>query len=345
MTFLEGVVRDASVDPADRYAAGAFLFALFGRCRWSDLKNVSHFFLDTSVVEGRTIGYIEFATFSHKTAAQVARHGLPLPLVAPIWGLTRPCWALEWHRLAKEVDLGFDEHFEGPVLPAPDKTGNWNKRSVTASEATKWLGELLKQGGSNSEAVTSHSLKCTVLSWLAKAGTDPHHRLVLGHHSTQKGSLETYSRDMLAAPLRTMEDVLRRIRVGALHPDMTRSGHIQEPTKADCAEGHQDQDDSESSSSSDSSSSSSTSESGSGDESTGQLLTVGGADPDVQQSSWGLGTMYQHELSKIVHLKLNADAGTFVCGVMATKEHSAVESTSFLEHRKCKRCTRVLDAA
>ena len=79
------------------------------------------------------------------------------------------------------------------------------------------------------EAVTSHSLKCTVLSWLAKAGTEPHHRLVLGHHSTQKGSLETYSRDMLAAPLRAMEDVLRRIRVGALRPDMTRSGTSRSP--------------------------------------------------------------------------------------------------------------------
>ena len=194
--------------------------------------------------------------------------------------------------------------------------------------------------------MTSHSLKCTVLSWLAKAGTEPHHRLVLGHHSTQKGSLETYSRDMLAAPLRAMEDVLRRIRVGALHPDMTRSGHIQEPTRPDCAEDQPDHNNSASSSSSGkSSSSSSSSETDSDSETAGHLLTVGGTDPDVQQSSWGLGIMYQHELSKIVHLKLNEENSTFVCGVHATKDHAVVESTSFLEYRKCKRCTRVLESA
>ena len=346
VTFLEEVVKDQTVDPFDRYAAGAFLFAVFGRCRWSDLRQVSHFFLDVNTVENKTIGYLEFATFSHKTAAQVAKHGMPLPLVAPIWGLTNPCWALEWYKLAKTVGLDFDSSFKGAILPAPDKTGHWNKRSVSASEATKWLIELLKQGGFNFEDVTSHSLKCTVLSWLAKAGAEPHHRLVLGHHSAQKGSLETYSRDMLAAPLRALEDVLRSIRVGALHPDMTRSGHIQEPTKPDCAEPEQDQADSHSSSSSSGgSSSSSSSDSSSDDEGAKNLLAVGGSDPDVQGSSWGRGIMCQHVLSKVVHLKLNVDAKTFVCGVNATKEHKTVESAPFLESRKCKRCTRVLDAA
>ena len=59
VTFLENVVKDPAIDPFDRYAAGAFLFALFGRCRWSDLKDVSHFFLDVSTIDSRTIGYIE----------------------------------------------------------------------------------------------------------------------------------------------------------------------------------------------------------------------------------------------------------------------------------------------
>ena len=346
VTFLESMVKDQTVDPIDRYAAGAFLFAVFGRCRWSDLRYVSHFFLDVNNIEGKTIGYLEFATFSHKTAAQVARHGMPLPLVAPIWGLTNPCWALEWCKLAKEVELNFDNSFKGPILPAPDTSGRWNKRSVSASEATKWLLELLKHGDFNLDEVTSHSLKCTTLSWLAKAGTEPHHRLVLGHHSTQKGSLETYSRDMLAAPLRALEDVLRRIRVGVLHPDMTRSGHIQEPNKPDCAENTEDNEGANSSSSSDnSSSSSSSSGSDSENEAAENLIAVGGQDPNVQGSSWGTGIMYQHVLSKIVHLKLSDEAKTFVCGVNATKDHSLVKSTQFLESRKCKRCTRVLDAA
>jgi hypothetical protein len=36
------------------------------------------------------------------------------------------------------------------------------------------------------EQVSSHSLKATTLSWLAKAGSDSYHRTILGHHSSQK---------------------------------------------------------------------------------------------------------------------------------------------------------------
>lgn len=100
-----------------------------------------------------------------------------------------------------------------------------------------------------------------------------------------------------------------------------------------------------SSSSDNSSSSSSSSGSDSENEAAENLIAVGGQDPNVQGSSWGTGIMYQHVLSKIVHLKLSDEAKTFVCGVNATKDHSLVKSTQFLESRKCKRCTRVLDAA
>ena len=345
--YLESVLRNSSIDLVDRFAAGAFLLALFGRCRWSDLRHVNNFFLDTNEVDGRTIGYMEFTTFSHKTAAQVARHGLPLPLVAPIWGLEKPCWALEWNKIAKKVGRIFDDTFKGPILPAPDKFGNWGSRSVTAAEASKWLLELLRPNGSNLDEVTSHSLKCTVLSWLAKAGAEPHHRLVLGHHSTQRGSLETYSRDMLSAPLRAMEDVLRKIRMGALHPGLTRSGHIQEPTKMDCArDGQKDPGEPQSSSSDSSDSSGSNSDSTESEHGlTRKWHAVGGNDPNVCKSTWGSGTMHQHVQSKIVHLQQEGSDKIFYCGLHATKDHRVIEATPFLENRKCKRCTRVLNAA
>ena len=349
VAFLEELLRDTGVDALDRYAAGVFLFAVFGRCRWSDLRRVSHYVLDINTAGTKTIGYLEFSTFSHKTAAQVARHGLPLPLVAPIWGLTNPCWALEWAKVAKEVGMDFNETFEGPVLPAPDKCGEWCARSVTAAEATKWLTELLKQNNSDLDHVTSHSLKCTTLSWLAKAGTEPHYRLLLGHHSTQKGSLETYSRDVLSAPLRALDDVLRQIRMGALHPDLTRSGHVQEPSQPDCAEEQREQDEDSSSSSSDGDSSSSDSDSSSEERPSATSSTswrfVAGDDPNVQRSKWGSGIMHQHVISKIVHLQHESDATTFMCGMRATKDHKVVKATPFLESRKCKRCTKVIDAA
>jgi hypothetical protein len=179
--------------------------------------------------------------------------------------------------------------------------------------------------------VTSHSLKCTVLSWLAKAGAEPHHRLVLGHHSTQRGSLETYSRDMLSAPLRAMEDVRRKIRMGALHPDLTRSGHIQERTKMDCARDEQKDPGEPQSSSSDSSDSSSSDSDSTESEHdlTRKWHVVGGNDPNVCKSTWGSGTMYQHVQSKIVHLQPEGSDKIFYCGLHATKDHRVIRGNAF----------------
>ena len=281
---LEEMLGNDKVDLQDRYAAGAFLFAIYARCRWSDLKRVQDFDLDVALSIGKLVGFLGFSTFSHKTASQVAKHGLPMPLVAPIWGLCSPPWAMTWKRVAEAVKLGFAEHSKGPLLPAPGKEGGWTGRSVTSDEASKWLGELLKLCSSELEKVSSHSLKATTLSWMAKAGSDEHHRTILGHHSTGKKSLEIYSRDFLSAPLRTLEDVLRQVRVGSLRPDLTRSGHIQEATGHDCKEsenghrGHSTADEANGASSSSFASSSSSSSA------EGHWTSLGSADPCALQS-------------------------------------------------------------
>lgn len=51
------------------------------------MRSVQSFELDVAFNNSVPCGFVSFSIFSHKTAAQVARHGLPLPLVAPIWGL------------------------------------------------------------------------------------------------------------------------------------------------------------------------------------------------------------------------------------------------------------------
>ena len=170
--YLEKVLGDPTVDINDRCACGALLFALYGRCTWSDLRRVSQCELDINPIDGRTIGQ-GFTTFFHETASQVARHGLPLPLIAPVWGLQGPPLAIEWKRVAEAVRLDFTDWTKGPILPAPDKAGTWCSRSTTTSEASKWLVEILQAGPGNPDGISSHSLKCTTLSWLAKAGSDP----------------------------------------------------------------------------------------------------------------------------------------------------------------------------
>ena len=92
------------------------------------------FELDISLQNGTPGGYVSFTTFSHKTAAQVARHGLPLPLVAPIWGLEAPLWALAWQRVSKEAEIDFEDNYQ---------SGKWGSRSMSSKEASKWLTALL----------------------------------------------------------------------------------------------------------------------------------------------------------------------------------------------------------
>ena len=75
------------------------------------------------------------------------------------------------------------------------------------------------------EGIGSHSLKATCLSWVAKVGVCREHRRVLGYHiDIASKSAETYARDSLAAPLRSLDEVLEKIRSKIFMPDSTRSG-------------------------------------------------------------------------------------------------------------------------
>jgi hypothetical protein len=75
--------------------------------------------------------------------------------------------------------------------------------------------------------MSSHSLKCTLLSWAAKFGLPLDVRRFLGHHTkAEDGSLLIYGRDNAAAPLRALEMLLHAVRTGAFIPDSTRSGRF-----------------------------------------------------------------------------------------------------------------------
>ena len=154
---------------------------------------------------------------------------------------------------------------------------------------------------------------------------------------------------MLSAPLRTLEDVLRQIRMGALHPDLTRSGHVQEPTMPDCKDAIQEpsgpvpekeQDDSSSSDSSTTSSSQSSSASASDEDSAQHWSRLGSDDPNAAATAWGDYVMFQHTQSKIVHIEADSELQIFKCGMKATAEHRCIQTSAFLEYRKCKRCLK-----
>ena len=99
---------------------------------------------------------------------------------------------------------------------------------MTSSQITKLLREIFA-----SDSLRSHSLKHTCLSFAAKRGFDPHVRKLLGYHlDHHEVTLATYSRDLLAEPLRQLKFLLTEIQSGQFIPDATRSGYLPEPLPA-----------------------------------------------------------------------------------------------------------------
>ena len=96
---------------------------------------------------------------------------------------------------------------------------------------------LLLRNGHKAQTLAnigSHSLKVTTLSWLAKRGVDRNVRRTLGYHIKQdEVTMEAYSRDSLAGPLRTLVTTIAEIRAGKFKPDVTRSGQLQAEGAAD----------------------------------------------------------------------------------------------------------------
>ena len=96
------------------------------------------------------------------------------------------------------------------------------------------LTELTDFCGDN---LTGHCIKASTLSMLSRYGASEEVRMVLGHHSMRnKSSLEAYSRDIQAYPLRVLEEMFRSIRLGGFCPDNTRSGIMQKLKEPDIRE-------------------------------------------------------------------------------------------------------------
>ena len=320
----------------DRFAAGCFLFALYSSSRWSDLRCVYSHTADIVEIEGKITGYLEYKTRNHKTARLVQKQGLSMPLVAPVWGVGKTPWVLEFVKVARLAHRPLEHLDQVPMLPAPTEDGQWTDRSTSTLEAKKWLLSILFRAlGQDPDATTIHCLKSTALSWAGKAGLSAEVRQILGHHSTGKKSHEIYNRDLLADPLRQFDLLLQRIRTGAFLPDSSRSGMMTSAANEDPKDIYRPDP------TVDESSESSSTDSSSEDESLGsdqyQDIVY---DPILQKESWNPDfRMYKHKRTQVVHLLAEGTtAGSFSCGVKLSGEYIEVETSRFLEFRKCKRC-------
>ena len=212
----------------DQVMSGMILFCVYGRSRWSDSQHAENLLPDFDS-DGQ-LQFLEMKASVHKTARAFHLRHMFLPVAAPAFGVTQDCWGEQWMKARTLLGIGDLSVF--PLMPAPDSSLEPTKRPISTLEAKKWIHhllgpELLKPGAK----LTSHSCKCTCLSFLAKRGVNFEDRLVLGYHTNKLRMAMTYSRDSAARPLAILAQVLQEIRDGVFDPDSTRSGRLKPGAK------------------------------------------------------------------------------------------------------------------
>ncbi len=226
---LECFLEDEGNCSVDRFIAGCVLFAIFGRCRFGDLRHVERYIIDYSPVIQAQIGYIEAWSGSHKMRSAGSKNGLPLPLVAPVKGFSKNVWGRTFINVSKKVGLDLESREPGPLLPAPCADETWSDRYLSNKEIAKCFKTVLEDAGaSDLSSLSPHGCKATMLAMLARYGASEEDRAILGHHvgKTKSSSVAIYSRDLQAGPLRRMEAMMHNVRKGSYMPDTFRSGLI-----------------------------------------------------------------------------------------------------------------------
>ena len=219
---LHAIADGQTHSKVDRCVASGLLFALYGRCRVSDLNYIHEILHDVS---GGT-GFVEVTTRHHKAARSVQQKAMLLPIVVSCAGVSQFPWIHSWIANRKLCNLPTSGMIQGAMMPAPilgDRL-EWMKRPLSAGEVTGILKGFLKIDDSS---LSSHSLKATTLSWAAKAEVPRDQRRILGRHaSSVKDSDSFYSRDMSIGPVNSLTKVINMVRDGVFCPDATRANYF-----------------------------------------------------------------------------------------------------------------------
>ena len=225
------LAKGAEAGAVDSVLAATALFCVYARTRVGDLRKcINEPIMD--MAEDRSCGTLETKFFDHKTARPGTRKALPV--AAPVFGVTKVCWGEHFVTARRAADLRAEDG--GGLVPALGPVG-WQPVPYTTAEFATALRDLLKRRGFSTSAISnigSHSLKATLLSWAGKYGMDKDHRRLLGYHTLAGDrSADTYVRDLLSAPLRSLDAMLSEVREGTFIPDGARSGTFAQPVPAD----------------------------------------------------------------------------------------------------------------
>lgn len=180
---LHTILEDVERHIVDRALVAYLLFALYGRCRNSDLLAI-HTLTPDFGVEG---GYVIITTCNHKSGRMAALKTRLLPIVVPARGVDGSIWTYTALKVIAEAGCPTRVFNEGPLLPAPSNGfGDFMQRGLRSSEVSKMLRTFLGISSDvrpdSDEIVSSHSLKATLLAWAARFGMTPQSRSLLGRH-------------------------------------------------------------------------------------------------------------------------------------------------------------------
>ncbi len=113
--MLHSKLHDTSAELFDRIGAGYLLLCLYGRCRHSDLANVSHVTHD----HNEDWGFVEVFTRCHKTARGPVKKATFLPILVPAIGIDGLNWVAPLLALIDSCGLKFRDKVDGPILRPP----------------------------------------------------------------------------------------------------------------------------------------------------------------------------------------------------------------------------------
>ena len=215
------VLRDGD-EIWDRAMAGMILFCTYSRARWSDAQHAEELIEDRD--NQNTLHFLEVKSAVHKTARSFHLRHMFLPLAAPAAGVTDDAWGEQWIQVREKLQITNLSRF--PLMPAPDACLEPTRRPISTQEAKQWMLYLLGSELIGTARLSSHSCKCTCLSYMAKRGASFEDRLILGYHSNRLRVGLTYSRDSSSRPLSMLSHVLMEIRKGIFEPDASRSGRL-----------------------------------------------------------------------------------------------------------------------
>ena len=200
--------------------AGYVCMVLHARLRWSD-GQYCQYEPYTDLHNGS--GFLECELYHHKTAGRQKQSRRLLPMACCLPGLMGD-WATPW--LDLRVAHGLMAGPGIPTMPVPLAGGRWGQVPLEPAQATTWLREILVKVRPSCDvsSVATHSLKATVLSWLAKCSCPEEVRRLAGYHVDpgSKSALE-YSRDAQAPVLHAIEGVMLIIREDVFDPDVSRA--------------------------------------------------------------------------------------------------------------------------